>query len=143
MRIRHTRYHWIAVALVLIALMLALNEAHGQGTGAAAVFEGRPAMAGAQGGLGAQAGPPQGGIGVQGSDLSPPRDAIKPQRSQEVAPPRDSTKPGSAKEVTKPKDTSLASDERSAVKKSKRAAKRTVKRSRTGVGEIDTTSRSQ
>jgi hypothetical protein len=143
MRIRHTRYHWIAVALVLIALMLALNEAHGQGTGAAAVFEGRPAMAGAQGGLGAQAGPPQGGIGVQGSDLSPPRDAIKPQRSPEVAPPRDSTKPGSAKEVTKPRDTSLASDERSAVKKSKRAAKRTVKRSRTGVGEIDTTSRSQ
>ena len=134
MRIRHTRYHWIAVALVLIALMLALNEAHGQTTGAAAVFEGRPAMAGAQGGLGAQAGPPQGGIGVQGSDL---------QRSQEVAPPRDSTKPGSAKEVTKPRDTSLASDERSAVKKSKRAAKRTVKRSRTGVGEIDTTSRAQ
>ena len=104
---------------------------------------GLPAMAGAQGGLGAQAGPPQGGIGVQGSDLSPPRDASKPQRSQEVAPPRDSTKPGSAQEVTKPRDTSLASDERSAVKKSKRAAKRTVKRSRTGVGEIDTTSRSQ
>jgi hypothetical protein len=136
---RHTRYHWIAVALILIALMLALNEAHGQSTGAAAVFEGRPAMAGAQAGLGAQAGPPQGGIGVQGSDLSPPRDqSIKPKKSQEVTPPKDSTKPGSAREVAKPKDTGVARDERSAVKKGTRAAKRTVKRSRTGVGEIDT-----
>lgn len=141
MRIRHTRYHWIAVALILIALMLVLNEAHGQSTGAAAVFEGRPAMAGAQAGLGAQAGPPQGGIGVQGSDLSPPRDSMKPQRTEEVSPPRDSTKPRSAKEVATPSDSSLASDERSAVKKSKRAAKRTIKRSRTGVGEIDTTTK--
>jgi hypothetical protein len=48
--------------------MLALNEAHGQGAGA--VFEGRPAMAGAQAGLGAQAGPSQGGVGVQGSEAA-------------------------------------------------------------------------
>lgn len=66
MKIHHRPSHWVAVALVLAALLLALNEAHGQGAGAGAVFEGRPAMAGAQAGLGAQAGPPQGGVGVQG-----------------------------------------------------------------------------
>lgn len=72
MKIHHRPSHWVAVALVLAALMLALNEAHGQGggAGAAAVFEGRPAMAGAQAGLGAQAGPPQGGVGVQGSEAA-------------------------------------------------------------------------
>lgn len=70
MKIHHRPSHWVAVALVLVALMLALNEAHGQGAGAAAVFEGRPAMAGAQAGLGAQAGPPQGGVGVQGPEAA-------------------------------------------------------------------------
>lgn len=70
MKIHHRPSHWVAVALVLAALLLALNEAHGQGAGAAAVFEGRPAMAGAQAGLGAQAGPPQGGVGVQGADAA-------------------------------------------------------------------------
>lgn len=47
MKIHHRRSHWVAVALVLAALMLALNEAHGRGA-AAAVFEGRPAMADAR-----------------------------------------------------------------------------------------------
>ena len=50
MRMPHTRYHWLAIALVLVALLLALNDAHGQPTGStgpAAMFEGRPAMAGA------------------------------------------------------------------------------------------------
>lgn len=70
MKIHHRPSHWVAVALVLAALMLALNEAHGQSAGAASVFEGRPAMAGAQAGLGAQAGPPQGGVGVQGPEAA-------------------------------------------------------------------------
>ncbi|HEY8360709.1 MAG TPA: hypothetical protein VIL30_24900 [Ramlibacter sp.] len=65
--IPHHPTHWIAVAAVASLALLAF-EAAGQGTGAQAVFEGRPAMAGAQGGLGAMAGPPQGGIGLQGSD---------------------------------------------------------------------------
>ena len=34
MKIHHRPSHWVAVALVLAALMLALNEAHGQGAGA-------------------------------------------------------------------------------------------------------------
>jgi hypothetical protein len=64
----HSPRHWIAVATVLAATLFMLSEAHGQHTGAAAVFDGRPAMSGAQGGQGALAGPPQGGVGVQGSD---------------------------------------------------------------------------
>lgn len=74
----HHPTHWIAVALVA-ALGLMAAEVYGQmSTGAAAMFEGRPALAGAQGGLGAQAGLPQGGLGVQGNEaaernLRPPR----------------------------------------------------------------------
>ncbi|HWI77604.1 MAG TPA: hypothetical protein VNS31_00295, partial [Ramlibacter sp.] len=71
----HHPYHWIGVAVVAGLALLAF-EAWGQqslnevniSTNAAAVFQGRPAMAGAQAGLGAMAGPPQGGIGLQGSD---------------------------------------------------------------------------
>jgi hypothetical protein len=114
MKIRHSPHHWIAVALVLAVLLLTLSTAHGQSSGAAATFEGRPAVAGAQAGQGAMAGPPQGGIAVENSaDMQPRRD-VKPSRDQ-----------------------SLAKDERSAVTKGKRAAKRTVKRARTGVGDID------
>ncbi|HEX2544110.1 MAG TPA: hypothetical protein VHL79_04495 [Ramlibacter sp.] len=69
----HSPTHWIGVAAVLGLGLLAL-EAWGQqatnnmSPNAQAVFQGRPAMAGAQAGLGAMAGPPQGGIGLQGSD---------------------------------------------------------------------------
>lgn len=65
--IPHHPTHWIAVAIAASLALLAFEVA-GQGTGAQAVFEGRPAMAGAQAGLGAMAGPPQGGIGLQGSE---------------------------------------------------------------------------
>ena len=65
--IRHHRSHWFIVAVVIILALMAL-EAGGQSTSAQAMFEGRPALAGAQGGLGAQAGPAQGGIALQGSD---------------------------------------------------------------------------
>lgn len=74
MQYRHHPTHWIGVAAVL-ALALLAAEAWGQtppnqtmSPNAQAVFQGRPAMAGAQAGLGAMAGPPQGGIGLQGSD---------------------------------------------------------------------------
>lgn len=63
----HHPTHWIAVALAASLALLAFEVA-GQSTGAQAVFEGRPAMAGAQAGLGALAGPPQGGIGLQGTE---------------------------------------------------------------------------
>lgn len=69
----HHPTHWLGVALVLLLALLAF-EAYGQlpnrelSTNAQAMFQGRPAMAGAQAGLGAMAGPAQGGIGLQGSD---------------------------------------------------------------------------
>jgi hypothetical protein len=72
---QHHPTHWLAVAVVVALAMMAF-EAWGQQTvhelrtnpNAQAVFQGRPAMSGAQAGLGAMAGPPQGGIGLQGSD---------------------------------------------------------------------------
>lgn len=73
MHYRHHPSHWIGVAAVL-ALALLAAEAWGQmpnhqlTPNAEAMFQGRPAMSGAQAGLGAMAGPPQGGIGLQGSD---------------------------------------------------------------------------
>ncbi|AEG91097.1 hypothetical protein [Ramlibacter tataouinensis] len=70
MKTQHMRRHWIAVSAIAALGLLTLSEASGQSTGAQAVFEGRPAMAGAQAGTGAMAGPPQGGVGVQGSDAS-------------------------------------------------------------------------
>ena len=63
----HHHKHWIGIALVAALALLAF-EAAGQGANAAAMFEGRPAMAGAQGGQGAQAGPAQGGLALQGSN---------------------------------------------------------------------------
>jgi hypothetical protein len=154
MKIHHSPYHWLLVGLVVAAALLTLSEAHGQATGAQAAFEGRPAIAGAQGGLGAQAGVAQGGIGVQGSESaqrsvrlrkpSGPEDTTQGTRDanlnvtvpgndvasrQEVVPGRDHTSPR--------RDQSLAKDQRSTVKKTKRAAKRTISRARHGVAEID------
>jgi hypothetical protein len=66
MRFNHrSPWHWFGVALVALVALLAFGHAHGQSSNAAAAFEGRPSLAGAQGGLGAQAGMAQGGIGVQ------------------------------------------------------------------------------
>ena len=65
----HRPSHWILLVLVVLAAIFTLREVHGQtSTNARSQFEGMPAMAGAQAGLGAQAGPAQGGIGLQGSD---------------------------------------------------------------------------
>jgi hypothetical protein len=69
----HHPTHWIAVAAALALAFVASEVAGQQATNnmspnAQAVFQGRPAMSGAQAGLGAMAGPAQGGIGLQGSD---------------------------------------------------------------------------
>jgi hypothetical protein len=147
MKIQHTPTHWILVALVLAALLLVLRDAHGQ-SGSAAVFEGRPAMAGANGGQGAQAGMPQGGIGVQGNDTA--------QRSLRLGKPtgldemRQAKRDGLdmvdtadkdvslRKDVAPAKDTSIAKDQRSARKIAK-SAKRTLKQARHGTPTIDAT----
>ena len=69
----HRPSHWILLFLVALAALFTLREVHGQtstlpSTDARTQFEGMPSMAGAQAGIGAQAGPPQGGLGVQGDD---------------------------------------------------------------------------
>ena len=156
MKIKHQPYHWVLVVLALIAFLLTFGEAHGQ-SGAAAVFEGRPAMAGAQGGLGAQAGMPQGGIGVQGNEVA--ERSLRPNKptgldnmqqarrddSADVvtaAETTESTPPAPAPQVRKEfapaRDQSLAKDQRSAKKKAVRGAKNTVKRARHGTSEPET-----
>jgi len=138
------------VALILAALLFTLSEAYGQSTGSSAMFEGRPAMAGAQGGLGAQAGPPQGGLGVQGSDaaqrsIAPRRQAAPqdfPQGTREPAAGIDvataKAEAAAARQDVKPsRDPGVAKEQRNAVKKVKRTAKRTFSRNRQGINPID------
>ena len=150
MKVQHAPYHWISVALILAALMFTLSEAYGQSTGSSAMFEGRPAMAGAQGGLGAQAGPPQGGLGVQGTDgahrnIAPRRQATTQDFPQGTREPTAGIDVATAKaeaaaprkDLTPPRDRSLAKTERSAAKKVKKAAKRTFSRNRQGINPID------
>jgi len=147
MKMHHTPYHWILVGLIVVAFLLTLSQAYGQSTGAAAVFEGRPAMAGAQGGQGAQSGPPQGGIGVQGSQSAERSLHLRKPSGLEDMPQgtRDDNlnvvvtgkDVASRQEVVPGRDHSLAKDQRSAVTKTKRAAKRTISRARHGVAEID------
>lgn len=160
MKIQHRPSHWIVVALALAALLLTLSEAHGQSTGAAAVFEGRPAIAGAQGGQGAQAGVPQGGIGVQGSDIAERSmqlrkpsglDEIRQARREGAAGTADAnanaaststpaagadTDMGARKDLAPQRDKSLAKDQRSA-KKAVRGVKRSISRAKHGTSPVD------
>ena len=69
----HHPTHWLGIAVVLALGLMAVEATGQQSTNnlspnASAVFQGRPAMSGAQAGLGAMAGPAQGGIGLQGSE---------------------------------------------------------------------------
>jgi hypothetical protein len=139
----HSPYHWITVALVASAAMLTLSDAHGQRTDAGAMFQGRPAMAGAQAGTGPMAGPPQGGIGIQGQDnagvaLRAPK-GLRDMPQGTVDPAADSIALNRAVKNDRdvvPKDSSFAPEQRSSVKKVKRVAKNTRQQSRTGVATI-------
>ncbi|MES2937434.1 MAG: hypothetical protein V4864_07110 [Pseudomonadota bacterium] len=141
----HRPHHWIAVALVILLALLVLRDVHGQAaTGSAAMFEGRPALAGAQAGLGAQAGPPQGGLGVQGSDaaqlsLRPPAALRADADMPRGTPAGDVVASNAAAErdmVRKDRDR-VATENRSALRKTQRALKRTVQRTRHGVAPVD------
>ncbi|MFC5496590.1 hypothetical protein ACFPOE_03510 [Caenimonas terrae] len=141
MRFNHrSPYHWLVVAIVALVALLTFGRAHGQGTGAAAAFEGRPSLAGAQGGLGAQAGMPQGGIGVQGNEAAQRQLKLRKPSGLDSTP----ATPGAAPPVAARSDVTLvpskdqvAREVRSPTRTIKRAAKRTLQRSRTGVGGID------
>ena len=140
---QHTPAHWFPIALVTAAALLALSNAYGQGTGAAAMFEGRPALAGAQGGLGAQGGMPQGGLGVQGTDATRNLVLRKP-GGLDGAPPvvldakaNRVAAAGADTALLPGPGPGVARDQRSVTKKVRRAAKRTVQRARHGVSQID------
>jgi hypothetical protein len=154
----HSPHHWVAVAIVVAAALFALSNVWGQTTGAGAMFQGRPAMAGAQGGTGAQAGPPQGGIGVQGneaaerairrrpgaSDNAMPQGKLEPTtdvadaRREVRKPDNDNTVRDKDSGVQPKKDTGIAKGE-GVIAKTKRAAKRIAQRARHGVSPIDST----
>jgi hypothetical protein len=147
MKIHHTPSHWVLVALVLAAFLLTLSEAHGQSPGASAVFEGRPAMAGAQGGLGAQAGVPQGGLGVQGNDAA--ERSMNPRKPSGLDEMQQARRQGEdvvaaantdmtlRKEAQPVPDKSLAKEQRS-TKKAVRGVKRSISRARHGTAPLDT-----
>jgi len=128
--------------------LLTLSEVHGQRTDSGAIFEGRPAMAGAQAGTGPMAGPPQGGIGVQGQDnaqitLQRRSTGAADMAQGKVAPNTDVAAENSAvrndKDIIKrDRDSGMAKDQRSAARRVKDAIKRLVQQTRHGVSDVQT-----
>lgn len=152
MKTPHMPSHWITVALVTATALFTITEASGQSSGASAVFEGRPAMAGAHAGSGAMAGPPQGGIGLQGSEgatlrLRKPaiieQSANMPQGTFDQPPPTvalSSSADVQAKDLApaqKDRDPGMAKQQRSTSDKMRRSAQRTVEGAKYGVSPID------
>jgi hypothetical protein len=143
MRILHSNHHWILAALVAAAALLIATHAYGQHNDASSMYEGRPAMAGAQAGTGAMAGPPQGGIGVQGDEnagvaLRPPR-GLRDMPQGKIDPAADAVAVNRAVKNNRdvvPPDSSFAPQQRSAPRKAKRAAKNVRKQSHHGVAAI-------
>jgi hypothetical protein len=153
MKMHHSPSHWLLVGLVLAAFLLTLSEARGQAAvGTQGSFDaGRPAMAGAQAGLGAQAGPPQGGIGVQGNEAAERGLHLRAAAGLEDRPKvttelddlrtthKDAAVPRKEVGVVPGRDRSVAQDQRALAPKVKRAARRTLTRARHGVSPVDST----
>jgi hypothetical protein len=158
-RMQPTAWFWVIAAAVVAVALFTVGNAYGQGAGTSAVFEGRPAMAGAQGGLGPMAGPPQGGLGPQspqdpGSGIGArrqldaaggptiPRDSGPIPRDPgvdravgdgEVRPQRD--RGGDV--IKRDRDEHGLQQQGQAAGKAKRAGKRSVERARRGVSGVD------
>ena len=137
----HSPFHWLVVTAVALIALFTFGHARGQRANASAAFEGRPSLAGAQGGLGAQSGMPQGGIGVQGNEAAQRQLNLRKPSGLDSVPAFPATSPvtpvAARKEVTVPRKDEVGREMRSPTRKAKRAAKRTLERSRTGVGGID------
>lgn len=160
-RMQPTAWFWIVAAAVLAVALFTVGNAYGQSTGSAAVYEGRPAMAGAQPGLGAMSGPPQGGLAPQSTEdpgggigarravdgVSLPGDAQRagpdvPRdpgvdraaggRQGEVRPQRDR-----GDVVKRPRDDGGLQEQGRTAGKAKRAGQRTIERARRGVSGVD------
>jgi len=156
-----TLSQWIAAATVVPVTLCMFGHVYGQGTGSEQVFQGRPAMAGAQAGTGAMAGPPQGGVSPQsvdqaggglvlrapgknsGTDTPLPRDPGvgspgnggmgAPGNTGELKPQRDRD-PGT--DVIK-RDRDATGTSNSTTSRAKRGAKRSIERARRGVSGVD------
>ena len=159
-RMQPTAWFWIVAAAIVAVALFTVSNVHGQGSGSSATFEGRPAMAGAQGGTGAMAGPPQGGLSPQspsdpGGGIGARRDnnptqANGPSVPREPGPiPRD---PGMDKSVgggelrpqrdrdeviKRDRDDHGLQQQSKSTSKAKRAGKRSVERARRGVSGVD------
>ena len=148
-----TLSNWIAAATVLPVALCMVGHVHGQGTGSEAVFQGRPAMAGAQGGTGAMAGPPQGGVAPQSVDQPgggvPLRAPGGPSSTDQAVPRDPGVTPAPGGGDLKPKRDRDATDgvvkrerdatgsENSTARKAKRATKRSYERARRGLSGVD------
>ena len=141
---RHSPFHWLGVALVAVVALFTFGQARGQGTNASAAFEGRPSLAGAQGGLGAQAGMPQGGLGVQGNEAAQRQLNLRKPSGLDAMPaiaavdvPMDPL-PKRSDVTLVPKKDGVARALRDPKRTVKKTARRMVDRSKsTGVGGID------
>jgi hypothetical protein len=151
---QNTLSQWIAAAAVLPVTLCMIGHVYGQtgSTGSEAVFQGRPAMAGAQGGTGAMAGPPQGGVGPQSVDQAGGGLVLRPpgQNGTDAPVPRDpgvGTPGNSGSDVTPKRDRDSdgavqkrgreSSGTESTTKKATRGAKRSYERSKHGVSGVD------
>jgi hypothetical protein len=158
-RMQPTAWFWIVAAAVVAVALFTVGQAYGQSAGAAAAFEGRPAMAGAQAGTGPMAGPPQGGLGPQstedpGAGIGARRDSgvtgpaiprdpglgrgpgegeLRPQRDRggDVAPRREGDV------IKRDRDDHGLQQQGESAGKAKRAGKRSIERSRRGVSGVD------
>jgi hypothetical protein len=158
-RMQPTAWFWIVAAAVVAVALFTVGQAYGQSAGAATTFEGRPAMAGAQAGTGAMAGPPQGGLGPQsaedpGAGIGARRDSgvtgpaiprdpglgrgsgdgeLRPQRDRggDVAP------RGEGDVIKRDRDDHGLQQQGESAGKAKRAGKRSIERARRGVSGVD------
>ena len=143
MKATHSQYHWLAIAIVAGWSLLTVSHVHGQHNDASSMFDGRPAMAGAQGGTGAMAGPPQGGLGMQGNEnsglaLRPPA-GLRDMPQGKIDPAADAIAVNRAVKNDKdvvPKDSSFAPEQRSAAKKAKKALRTARDQSHNGVATV-------
>jgi hypothetical protein len=131
------------VAAVAAAALFTFSNAHGQTNDNSAVFQGRPVPSGANGGTGALAGPPQGGIALQGIEhsgvaLRPPS-GLRDMPQGTVDPAADSIAVNRAVRNDKdivPRDNSFSPEQVRAKKKAKRVAKNTHDAAKHGVASI-------
>lgn len=161
-RMQPTAWFWIVAAAIVAVALFTVSNVHGQTSGSSANFEGRPAMAGAQGGTGAMAGPPQGGLAPQspsdpGGGIDPKRGSTTPLEANGPAVPRDPAPiprdPGLDRSVggsgevrpqrdrddviKRDRDEHGLQQQNKSSSKAKRATKRSVERARRGVSGVD------